>query len=116
MKFKPLNPPYWGKAVSQAAFRWLAHLVDVVPYTQTFQQSLDVASVPANSESVQTFSVAGLTTDDIVMVNKPSSTAGLDLVQAWVSAKDTLSLKFRNATGSAIDPGSETYLIVTIRR
>lgn len=96
--------------------KWFEVLVDSFPRVRTYSVSIDVTSVPANSESVQTVTVTGLTTKDIVTVNKPSNTAGLDLVQYWVSAANTLSLKYRNQTGSAIDPAAETYLIQATRR
>ena len=96
--------------------RWFELLTEAIYKTQTFSQAIDVASVAANSEAVQTFTVTGLTTKDIITVNKPSNSAGLDLVQAWVSAADTLSLKYRNNTGAPIDPASETYLIKATRQ
>lgn len=95
--------------------KWLRIIRDQLPQTRSFQPSLNVASVPANSESEQTFTVTGLVTTDLVVVNKPSNTVGLDLVQEWVSAANTLSLKFRNHTGSPIDPGAETYRIMAFR-
>lgn len=95
--------------------RWFRLLYNAFPKVQTISAMIDVASVSANTESVQTFTVAGLTTSDVVIVNKPSNSAGLDLVQAWVSATSTLSLKFRNNTGSTINPDSETYRIVATR-
>lgn len=98
-----------------ALSRWFRLLYDATPKVQTFSQAIDVTSVSANSESVQTATVTGLSTKDVVIVNKTSNSAGLDLVQAWVSAANTLSLKFRNATGSPIDPASETYYIVATR-
>ena len=117
MQEKTLSPiKWWPLFKSDQAFRWFTQLIDVIQKVETYKQSLDVASVAANAESVQTFTVTGLTTEDIVTVNKQSNTAGLDLVQAWVSAADTLSLKFRNTTGSAIDPGAESYLIQANRR
>ena len=96
--------------------KWFERLVNAFPKVQTYSQAIDVASVAADSESVQTFTVTGLTTNDIVTVNKPSNTAGLDLVQWWCDTDNTLSLKYRNHTVSAIDPASETYLITTTRR
>jgi hypothetical protein len=95
--------------------KWFERLVEAIYRIRTYSPSIDVASVAANSESVQTFTVTGLSTADIVTVNKQSNDAGLDLVQAWVSAENTLSLKYRNHTGAAIDPASETYLITAIR-
>lgn len=80
-----------------------------------YSQSLDVASVAANTTAEQTFTVTGLTTGDKVFVNKPAATAGLGIVNARVSAADTLALTFVNATAGAIDPAAETYSIVAIR-
>lgn len=96
--------------------KWLGRLRNSFPKVQTFSEAINPASVAANSEAVEVFTVAGLTTSDIVTVNKPSNTAGLDIVQCWVSATDSLSIKFRNHTGSPIDAGSEIYLISAVRR
>lgn len=95
---------------------WLNRIVELLPLVQTFAADFDPASVSANSESVQTISIAGVTTEDILVVNKPTNTAGLDLVHAWVSADDTVSVKFRNLTGSPINPGTETYRVLAVRR
>lgn len=82
---------------------------------RVYSQSLDVASVAANTSAEQTFTVTGLTTADKVFVNKPSVSAGLGVVNARVSAADTLALTFMNNTGSSIDPAAETYTITAIR-
>ena len=80
-----------------------------------YSQSLDVASVAANTTAEQTFTVTGLTTADKVFVNKPSVSAGLGVCNARVSATNTLALTFNNNTGGAIDPAAETYQIIAIR-
>lgn len=80
-----------------------------------YSQSIDVASVAANTTAEQTFTVTGLTTADKVIVNKPSLSAGLGIVNARVSAADTLAITFVNATSAAIDPAAETYAIVALR-
>jgi hypothetical protein len=77
--------------------------------------SLDVASVAANTSAEQTFTITGLQTGDVVFVNKPSADAGLGVVNARVSAADTLAITFMNATGSAIDPSAETYSVFWFR-
>ena len=79
------------------------------------QQSLDVASVSANTTAEQDFTVPGLLPGDWVFVNKPSLSAGLNIANARVKAANTLSLTFGNHTGSAIDPAAESYLIFWIR-
>ena len=81
-----------------------------------YSQSLDVASVAANTSAEQTFTVTGLAVGDVVLaVNKPSLTAGLVVGNARVSAANTLALTFGNHTAGAIDPGAETYQIVAMR-
>lgn len=86
-----------------------------ITQTRVYSQSLDVASVAANTTAEQTFTVTGLSTADKVFVNKPSVNAGLGIVNARVSAADTLALTFVNATAGAIDPAAETYTIFAVR-
>lgn len=79
------------------------------------QQSLNVASVAANTSAEQTFTVTGLKTGDLVQVTKPSASAGLVVGNARVSADNTLAITFGNLTGSPIDPAAETYDIYVFR-
>lgn len=96
-------------------FQWLSHLQLQFPKVFTYQVSINPASVNANSYSVQTFTVEGLTTTDIITVNPPALTSGLYLVSYRVSATDTLSLVFYNSTGAPIDAGAGDYLITSTR-
>lgn len=82
---------------------------------RVYSQALDVASVAAATSAEQTFTVTGLTTADKVIVNGPAQTAGLGIVNARVSAANTLALTFMNATAGALDPASATYTIVALR-
>jgi hypothetical protein len=110
------NPPIAELAEYPQFVRWLVRVFESeLALTRTYTQSINPASVSANSESTQTFTVTGLVTDDLVIVNKPTDTANLYIRQAWVSAANTLSLKFYNDSGGAIDAGAETYKIVAIR-
>lgn len=77
--------------------------------------SLDVASVAINTTAEQDFTIAGLRVGDFVAVCKPSLSAGLGVVNARVKAANTLSIQFVNATGGAINPSAETYLIFWFR-
>jgi len=79
------------------------------------QQSLDVASVDSNTTAEQDFTVQGLKANDVVFVNKPSSSTGLGVVNARVKSANTLSLTLMNNTGSAINPAAETYSIFWFR-
>lgn len=97
-------------------WKWLGRVWANFPKVQTFTATLNPTSVSANTIAEQTFTVSGLTTSDIVTVNKPTLTAGIGIVGARVSAANTLAITFINNTGSPVDPGSEAYLIVAIRR
>lgn len=77
--------------------------------------SIDVASVAANTTAEQTFTIPGLRTGDFVTVSKSSLSAGLGVVNARVSAADTIAISFVNATASPINPAAETYLILWVR-
>ena len=97
--------------------KWLRRLVDATAKIQTTEVTISPAAVSANTTSEQTFTVNGLTTSDIVYVNKPTHQAGLGIVGARCSAANTLAITFGNFTGSGITPtASQTYLVVAIRR
>lgn len=114
---KGLDPPqtlgieawdtYWIK--------WIKRLADVFPKTQTYSQSLTPTSVAANTTAEQTFTVTGLVTSDIITINKPSLNAGIGIVNARVSAANTLAITYINVSGSPITPTSETYKIISVR-
>lgn len=74
--------------------------------------ALSPASVAANTVAEQTFTVNGLAVGDFVNVSKPTTQAGLGIVNARVSAANTLAIAFANATSSAISPtAAEIYVI-----
>ncbi len=105
----------WYRNLDPRAKEWIDRLQQALPKVSTYTPAINPSSVAANSESVQTFTVNGLSTNDVVTVNKPSDSIGLGIIQVWVSATDTLSIKFYNHTGSPIDAGSETYRVVAVR-
>lgn len=78
--------------------------------------TLSPAIVAANTTAEQTFTVTGLAVGDVVMVNKPTTQAGLGIVGARVSAANTLAITFSNNTAAGITPtASEVYAIGGIR-
>lgn len=77
--------------------------------------TINPASVAAATSAEQTFTVTGLKVGDCVEVTKPTATAGLGIVNARVSAADTLAITFMNATAGAIDAPAEVYTILVIR-
>lgn len=86
-------------------------ITKIVVYAAT----IDPASVAAATSVEQTFTVTGLTTADKVIVSKPTATAGVGIVNARVSAANTLALTFMNATAGAVDPVSEVYTVMALR-
>lgn len=96
--------------------RWMGGLNVFLRKWTHYSQSLAPEEVSANTTEEQTFAVTGLTTKDVVYVNKPSHQTGLGIVNARVSAANTLALTFMNNTGSGITPTTETYDIVAIRK
>jgi len=80
-----------------------------------YSVSINPASVAAATSAEQTFTVTGLAVGDIPVVVKPTASAGLGIVNARVSAANTLAVTFMNATASPIDAAAETYTILAIR-
>lgn len=78
-------------------------------------QSINIASVAANTSAEQTFTVAGLAVGDAVWVSKPTLSAGLVIGNARVSAANTLALTLGNLTAAPIDPAAENYIIGVMR-
>ena len=78
--------------------------------------TLDPASIGAATTSSQVFTVPGVRVGDVVTVNAPVAlNAGLGVVNAFVTAADTVSVRFINATAGAIDPAAGTYLFYVTR-
>ena len=64
----------------------------------------------------QTFTVKGLkTTDKILSVEPPSTSAALAIISARVSAADTLSLQFANFSTGPATSAAGTYNVFVFR-
>lgn len=82
---------------------------------KVYTATINPASIAAATSAEQTFTVTGLAVGDIPVVVKPTATAGVGIVNARVSATDTLAVTFMNATAGALDPASESYTILAFR-
>lgn len=81
------------------------------------QAALTPVSVAAATTAEQTFTVNGLLTTDIVLVQKPTAQAGIGISGVRVSAANTLAISYVNATAATPTvPTAETYVIVVIRQ
>lgn len=79
---------------------------------QRLTATLSPALVAANTTAEQSFTVSGvvLATDDCINVRKPTHQAGLGIVNARVTADNTINIVFSNNTGGGITPtASEAY-------
>jgi len=97
-------------------YTWFDRLTGKIPKVQQFSEALTPSAVGANSVSEQTFTVTGLTTSDVVIVNHPPLVYGLSVVSCRVSAANTLAITYQNITGGSLTPASDTYTIIAIRR
>ncbi len=115
------NPPFNSPIAEEALLdpvwqRWLSAVAKSLDSWQYIETAIDPAIVGANTVSRQTFTIAGLTTQDAVVVNPPDLTAGLEILNYRVTATDTLQITFWNSTGGSINAGSQTYTILAIRK
>lgn len=69
------------------------------------------AAIGAATTVERTYTILGLLVGDIITINKPQLDAGLALVNARVSAADTLALQFANVTAGALSITASTYLV-----
>lgn len=66
--------------------------------------------------AAQTFTLNGLKTSDMILrVDPPSTTAGLAIVGARVSAADTLEILFGNFSTGALTSATGTYRVHVFR-
>ena len=74
----------------------------------------DLASVTAADKDI---TIAGAAVGDMVILHPPATalTAGFLICQAWVSATDTVTVRFYNASGGAINIASGTWAYCLIR-
>lgn len=83
---------------------------------RAYDVTISPAEVAAATTAEQTFTVTGLSTSDAVVVNKPTTDAGLGIAGARVSAANTLAITFINATAGALTPtAAQTYKIIAFK-
>ena len=74
--------------------------------------TISPAQVAANTTAEQTFTLSGLLPGDVVSVTKPTTQAGLGIVNSRVTAANTIGITFANTTAGGLTPtAGETYII-----
>lgn len=76
--------------------------------------NFDPPGLAANSTANYTFTVRGAQTSDTVLVIPRSLEAGLVVSHAWVSAKDTVSVRIGNVTTGIINPADQAFEIIIL--
>lgn len=77
--------------------------------------TFDPAAVAAATTAEQSVTVNGVQVGDFIIPEKPSATAGVGIVNARVSAANTVQLTFVNATAGSVNATSETWRFLVIR-
>lgn len=78
------------------------------------QLAIDPSNVPLGQVSVETFTVTGLKTGLLTLVEMPSIETGLVLVQGYCAANNVLTLVIWNPSTGAVNPASQTIYVVQI--
>ncbi len=78
--------------------------------------TLDFGSTAAQSSADLTITVTGAADGDIVIVGPVNaSTNANSCFTAWVSAANTVTVRFNNYSSAAIDPASGTFKVYVIK-
>lgn len=86
-----------------------------VVFVTAVSVSYDANVTATNTTQESTVTVPGVRLGDFVMVNKPSHSTGIGIVNARVSAADTVAITYGNFTAAGVNPAAETYLFCVIR-
>lgn len=78
--------------------------------------TLDFSSTSAQSYSTRTLTLTGARDGDTVIVTPPNaSVPNGGTFNAWVSADDTVSVRFHNYTSGSLDPASGSFRVTVIQ-
>lgn len=76
---------------------------------------LDFPSTAAQTSSDLTIAVVGAAVGDAVFIGLPAAPDANSCFTAWVSAVNTVTIRFSNFSAAPIDPASGTYRVVVMR-
>jgi len=101
---------------SEEGRKWLDLVREFTLDIREISVTFNPVSIIAATTVEQTVEAKGLKVQDIILsVVKPTLTTGIGVLQARVSAADTLAIQLINATAGAIDPPSEVYTVIYIK-
>ncbi len=82
---------------------------------QMYYPTLNATTCAASTTVEATTTVTGLLVSSSVIVNKPTYTAGIAILNARVSAANTLAVTYGNFTTSSINVPSEVYTVANVQ-
>lgn len=75
----------------------------------------DFGSISAQSQATQTVTVTGVRSGDAVLVRPTTAVNGI-ILDGTVTASDTVTVRAVNYSSGAIDPASQTYLVIVFQQ
>jgi hypothetical protein len=77
----------------------------------TATASLDFPSIAAGAQATLTIALSGAVVNDSISLGLPAAPPSGLVIDAYVSAAATVTVRARNVTASAIDPAADTYRV-----
>lgn len=77
--------------------------------------TLDFPNTSTNSSSDLTITVTGAADGDVVALGVPNGSITSGLFFAWVSAANTVTVRFHNTSGGGVDPASGTFKVTVTK-
>lgn len=78
--------------------------------------SSNPASIAAGAVGTATLTITGADTDDIVFITPRAIAAGLVVIEAVVTATDTVTVGLYNPTASGVDDAASDYDYMLVKR
>ena len=97
----------WFTQVFNALFGWKRSYYGTLTH--------DFGSINAQVQATQTATVSGARVGDIVIVRPTTAVNGI-ILDGTVTADDTVTVRAVNYSSGAIDPASQTYVILVIQQ
>jgi hypothetical protein len=92
----------------------MAIFTNITPKKGPYELTVTPAAMATTVQTDQSFTVTGVTTDDMIHVSFPSLETGVVLSHYWVSAANTVKVRMYNPTGSTITPAAQTMKVVVL--
>jgi hypothetical protein len=98
----------WFTQVLGAIFGWRSTFTGV-------KSAHDFSSINAQSQDTTTLTITGVSSGDAVHVTPVTPTSGI-LVDGYVSAADTVTIRAHNYTSGSVDPASSDYRVIVFQQ